>query len=159
MLKLKSIHADSPGVMAPPPVLYLGAVVSGLCIQFFDPIHLFQGWLSIGIGILLIIGSSIVILWGIRTMKHAGTNVNPERPATAIVQTGPFRFSRNPLYISMSILQLGLATALSSFWLVATLVIVLFIMTWGVILREERYLEKKFGQEYMDYKLRVRRWL
>ncbi len=79
-------------------------------------------------------------------MRLAGTNVNPERPATTIVQSGPFRFSRNPLYLSLSIIQLGIAIAINSVWILLTLFVCLVVVTMGVIRREERYLERKFAK-------------
>jgi protein-S-isoprenylcysteine O-methyltransferase Ste14 len=92
-------------------------------------------------------------------MRRAGTNVDPRAPALLIVTHGPFRFTRNPLYLSLTLLTIGLALCFNIIWALVTLVPTLIIMRQGVILREERYLEGKFGQPYLDYKRTVRRWI
>ena len=87
------------------------------------------------------------------------TAVNPDQPPTFLVTTGPYRFSRNPMYVGLTLLQLGFALTFNSFWLVLTLVPTLLIMSRGVIDREEQFLATMFGQTYIDYRNRVRRWL
>lgn len=109
-------------------------------------------------------GSIAALQWGIgplgkRAMKQAGTNINPLQPATSLVTTGPFRFSRNPLYLSLTLLFAGLSLILNSLWGLIALAPVLAILHFGVILREERYLEAKFGESYRQYRTQVRRWL
>ena len=91
-------------------------------------------------------------------MKQAGTNVNHLQPATSLVITGPFRFSRNPLYLSLTILFAGLSLVVNTLWGFIALVPVLVVLHFGVILREERYLEAKFGESYRQYRSQVRRW-
>ncbi len=92
-------------------------------------------------------------------MKAAGTNINPTLPAKAIVSSGPFRFSRNPLYLSLTTIYLGLTLAVNTWWGIVVLIPLLIVMHRGVVLREERYLEQKFGQSYRQYRSRVRRYL
>ena len=92
-------------------------------------------------------------------MRAAGTNVRPSLPATAIVTTGPFRFSRNPLYCSLTLLYLGLTAIFNTWWGLIVLVPLLLVMHFGVVLREERYLERKFGDTYRQYRMSVRRYL
>ena len=92
-------------------------------------------------------------------MQAAGTNVDPHRPAMVLVENGPFRFSRNPLYIALTLLFLGLSLVVDTWWGIVLLFPVLIIMHWGVILREERYLDQKFGASYRQYCTRVRRYL
>jgi len=92
-------------------------------------------------------------------MHRAGTNVRPDRPATALVTGGPFRFSRNPLYVSLIALYLGITLLFDALWPLILLIPVLAFVHWGIVLREERYLELKFGDAYRDYKTRVRRWI
>ena len=91
-------------------------------------------------------------------MKRAGTNLRPDRPATVVVTDGPFRFSRNPLYLSLIALYLGITLLFDAFWPLVTLAPALAVMHWGAVLRKEQYLEAKFGDEYRAYKARVRRW-
>jgi len=92
-------------------------------------------------------------------MQAAGTNVNPSLPTTSIVTSGPFRLSRNPLYVAVTLLYFGLILALNTWWGIIMLIPLLIIMHFGVVLREERYLEEKFGDEYRRYKARVARYL
>jgi protein-S-isoprenylcysteine O-methyltransferase Ste14 len=92
-------------------------------------------------------------------MRAAGTNINPVLPATAIVTSGPFRFSRNPLYLSLTLLYLGLALSFNTWWGIVVLVPLLIVMHRGVVLREERYLDHKFGESYRQYRSTVRRYL
>lgn len=97
--------------------------------------------------------------WGSATMHRAGTNVRPDRPATALVTGGPFRFSRNPLYLSLITLYLGITLFCNVTWALIILAPVLAFVHWRIVLREEKYLEAKFGDAYRDYKTRVRRWI
>jgi len=92
-------------------------------------------------------------------MHRAGTNVRPDRPATALVTGGPFRFSRNPLYLSLITLYVGITLLFDALWPLILLVPVLAFVHWGIVKREEHYLELKFGDAYRDYKTRVRRWI
>jgi protein-S-isoprenylcysteine O-methyltransferase Ste14 len=150
---------DKPGVAAPPPLLYGSAFVLVLVFRWFWPIpisgHAGALWLGLA---LLVLGVGIAA-WGIRTMQAAGTNVNPGLPTTVIVASGPFRFSRNPLYLALTLLHLGLTLAFNTWWGIVVLVPVLIIMHRGVVLREERYLEQKFGESYRQYLSTVRRYL
>ena len=92
-------------------------------------------------------------------MTWAGTNVPSKLPTTTIVDTGPFRFTRNPIYVGMMLGLIGLAIAFNSLWLLMTLALFALIIRYGVITREEAYLERKFGDVYRRYRARVRRWL
>ncbi|MGE5443670.1 MAG: methyltransferase family protein [Ignavibacteriales bacterium] len=106
-----------------------------------------------------IIGSVALIIWSVRTFRLAKTSLIPVKPTTAIVTDGPFRFSRNPIYVGFAFLYLGVGLWLNALWVVVMLVPLLLVIQSYVIVREERYLELKFGQEYLQYKARVRRWL
>jgi protein-S-isoprenylcysteine O-methyltransferase Ste14 len=107
----------------------------------------------------LLIASVILARRAESVMRQAGTNVRPDQPALTLVASGPFRFSRNPLYLASSGLYLGVSLLVDSLWPIVLLVPTLIILRWGVIGREERYLEAKFGDEYRAYMARVRRWL
>ena len=98
-------------------------------------------------------------LWAQRIMRAAGTNIRPDQPATAIVSEGPFVFTRNPLYLTLLALYAGIGIALASTTFLAVIVPLALVLHFGVVLREERYLEAKFGDVYRDYKSRVRRWI
>lgn len=150
---------DTPGVIAPPPLIYLTGVVIGLLLRSPASTPFLPRGLGYGLGAVLILSAVWISLWGVREMRRAGTAVNPRIPTTALVTTGPFRFSRNPLYVSLTLCYLGIAIAAQSLWALGLLLGVLALMQYGVIFREERYLERRFGAEYVRYKERVRRWI
>ena len=156
---MPSTDDDRPGVLAFPPLIYAAGLIAGFLLQALLPLHL--GW-GIGgrlLGGLLLALALAIVLWAERTMSRAGTNVNPMKPAKALVTEGPFRYSRNPMYLALTTLYVGISLLFATFAPLIFLPLVLAVMHFGVILREERYLELKFGQEYRRYKARVRRWL
>jgi protein-S-isoprenylcysteine O-methyltransferase Ste14 len=150
---------DKPGVAAPPPLLYGSAFVLVLVFRWFWPMPIFGHAVALWPGLALLVLGVGIAAWGGRTMHAAGTNVNPALPTTAIVASGPFRFSRNPLYLALTLLYLGLTLAFNTWWGIVVLAPVLIIMHRGVVLREERYLEQKFGETYRQYRSKVRRYL
>src|SRR5262249_6758965 len=93
------------------------------------------------------------------TITRAGSNVPTNRPTTTIVDRGPYRFTRNPIYLAMVLALIGPAIALNSLWLLLTLVPFALVIRYGVVAREEAYLQRKFGDDYRRYRARVRRWL
>jgi protein-S-isoprenylcysteine O-methyltransferase Ste14 len=147
------------GVIAPPPLIYLAGVVIGLVLPNPIPTAILPRGLGYGVGAVLIVSAVWIALWGVREMRRSGTAVDPRIPTTALVTTGPFRFSRNPLYLSLTLCYLGIAIAAQSLWTLVLLPGVLLVMQYGVIYREERYLEDGFGAEYVRYKQRARRWI
>jgi len=150
---------DNPGVIAPPPLIYAGALAIGLLANRLYPIAFLPRGLSRVLGWPLIVGGPVVGSLGLREMKRADTNVDPREPTTAIVTGGPYRFTRNPLYLSMTLIYAGITALANALPAALLLPVVLHIMRRGVIEREERYLARKFGDEYLDYKARVRRWI
>jgi protein-S-isoprenylcysteine O-methyltransferase Ste14 len=110
-------------------------------------------------GLVILVMSIILARSAETAMKRAGTNIRPDRPTLAIVTDGPFRFSRNPLYLAAAGLYLAVALLVNTLWPLLLLVPVLLVLHWGVIRREERYLEAKFGDSYREYRARVRRWV
>ena len=98
-------------------------------------------------------------IWAVDTMTRAGSNVPTNRPTTTIVESGPYRFTRNPIYLGMFGSLVGLAIAFDNLWLLAMLVPFALVIRYGVVAREEVYLERKFGEPYRGYRRRVRRWL
>ena len=109
-------------------------------------------------GLALVAGLGLLAACFLR-FKAAGTNVPTWMPSTALVISGPYRFSRNPIYLALTIIYLGLALAYGSWWPIVLLAPVLIVMRFGVIGREERYLEAKFGDAYRAYRASVRRWI
>jgi protein-S-isoprenylcysteine O-methyltransferase Ste14 len=110
-------------------------------------------------GALIAVFAAALFIWSIRIFHAAGTPVPGNRPTTTIVKAGPYRFSRNPIYLAFSLFQTGLALGVNDAWLLVTLLPAIFVMSFVVIPREERYLEACFGDEYKRYKASVRRWL
>ncbi len=150
---------DTAGVAVRPPVLYLGTLFLGGLIDLVFPAPLpdFAARLPTA-GLALVAGLVLLTLCFVR-FKAAGTNVPTWMPTTALVTSGPYRFSRNPIYLALTLVYLGLALAFGSWWPVVLLAPVLIVMRFGVIGREERYLEARFGDAYRDYCASVRRWL
>src|SRR5215813_6037089 len=142
-----------------PPLLYGGAFVLVLVFRWLWPMPIFGQAVALSLGLVLLVLGVGIAARGRRTMQAAGTNVNPALPTNAIVASGPFRFSRNPLYLALTLLYLGLTLAFNTWWGIVVLVPVLIIMHRGVVLREERYLEQKFGETYRQYRSKVRRYL
>jgi len=111
------------------------------------------------LGVLLIAVAIALFSYSVAKFRAAGTPVPARKPTTAIVRTGPYRFSRNPIYLAFTLFQLGIAVWVNSVWLVVTLVVAVMLINSVVIPREEQYLELKFGAQYLDCKASVRRWL
>lgn len=151
---------DHPGVIAKPPYIYFGFLLAGALCGFFYPLPLADkaGLARIAGAILLAAGVLLMSLC-VRRFNKAGTNIPTNLPVNALVTEGPYRFSRNPIYVSMTAIYVGLGLLLDNGWIIALLIPLLLIMRYGVIAREERYLETRFGDPYRDYKTRVRRWL
>jgi len=145
--------------MVRPPLVYLSAIALGVLLHFAWPLRLVSPTLSMAIGAPTVVVAVALFVWSVRTLRIAGTPVPGDRPTTAIVRAGPYRFSRNPIYLAFSLFQLGVACWLESLWLVLTLVPAVALMSFVVIPREERYLELRFPTEYPSYKRAVRRWL
>jgi len=151
---------DNAGVITWPPAIYAIPLAIGIIAHLIYSVNFLpEGWLWRLLGALLIGVGIFLALWAERTMHNAGTNVNPYKPTTAIVTVGPYRFTRNPMYLSMALCYLGVASLMNALWPLLLLLVSLSLINYGVIAREERYLEKKFGDEYVRYKSRVRRWV
>ena len=150
--------ADSPNVIVRPPIAWALAALVGLALNWlmplpFLPAALPASWLG------AIVFALVLVAWAIPTITRAGSNVPTSLPTTTIVETGPYRFTRNPIYLGMLLGLIGLAIAFNSLWLLMTLVPFALVIRYCVITREEAYLERKFGDVYRRYRARVRRWL
>lgn len=150
---------DAVGVGVHPPLVYGGALVIGLLLQWIRPRPFLPIRLARRSGLLLVVLSQLIGLPAFLLMRRAGTSVRPDQPTTALIVTGPFRYSRNPIYISLTLLYTGLATAANALWAILLLPVILLTIDRGMIVREEHYLAQKFGEEYTRYKAHVRRWL
>jgi protein-S-isoprenylcysteine O-methyltransferase Ste14 len=151
--------SDSAGVRVPPPLVYLGGLAVGFALEALLPgssIPAVVQWV-LG-GALLLAGLALLASFN-TTFQRKGTAVEPWKPTTAIVTTGPYRVTRNPAYVGMALVYVGIAVLSQALWVLVPLPVVLLIIDRTVIAREERYLERKFGREYLDYKGSVRRWV
>ena len=152
--------ADTANVIVRPPIAWAFAVLAGLALSWlmplpFSPAAVSAGWL----GAIVFALSLALVAWAISTMTWAGSNVPTHLPTTTIVETGPYRFTRNPIYLGMFLGLVGLGIAFDSLWLLMMLVPFALVIRYGVITREEAYLERKFGDVYRRYRARVRRWV
>lgn len=142
-----------------PPLVYLISLVAGASLELAMPFPFLPGTLAVPLGAPLVVVAIALFAYSVTTFRAAGTPVPARKPTTVIVRTGPYRFSRNPIYLAFSLLQLGIASWVNSVWLLATLIGAVAVIHYVVIPREERYLERRFGARYLDYKASVRRWL
>jgi protein-S-isoprenylcysteine O-methyltransferase Ste14 len=142
-----------------PPLVYLSSIVLGLVLHLVWPARLVPSWVSAPVGATLTVLAIALFVSATRTFRTAGTPIPGNRPTTTIVRTGPYRFSRNPIYLAFSLLQLGLSSWVNSLALLITLIPAVALMSLVVIPREERYLEARFPLGYLPYQASVRRWL
>jgi protein-S-isoprenylcysteine O-methyltransferase Ste14 len=158
-VEASSPQRDISGVIAPPPLVFLAGLAVGFGLEALLPgssVPDALGWI-LG-GALLVAGIALLFLFE-REFQRKQTAANPWRPTTAIATDGPYRLTRNPAYVGMALVYVGIALCSQALWVLLPLPVVVAIIDRGVIAREERYLERKFGQEYVDYKGRVRRWI
>ena len=150
---------DKPGVVAPPPLIYLGALIFGLLLGRRFPVRFLPRALARGLGWPLLGGGVLLLGWFEGAMRQADTPTNPYKPVEHIATGGPFRYTRNPGYLAMTLIYAGIASLANALWALLLLPAAPLVIRRGVIEREERYLERKFGEEYLSYKARVRRWI
>ena len=150
-----------PGIGFPPPLIYAGGLAAGWWVHLRWPLPLTAGAsrpremvAAVCIGVWL-----VLMLWAFAAFLHAHTTFMPNRPARLLVTNGPYRFTRNPMYLSLAALYIGVTLLINSWWPVALLPIVLILIRRAVVAREERYLASAFPVEYSDYCRRVRRWV
>jgi len=150
---------DNPGVIAFPPLIWLVNAVTSVVVHLFIRLPMMKYSLCLVCGMIFIMLAPALALSALRTMKAAGTNVHPSEPALTIVRGGPFRFTRNPMYLALCLLQVALGFFLNDWITLLFVVPLVLIFHYGVVLREERYLTAKFGEPYLQYKREVRRWI
>jgi protein-S-isoprenylcysteine O-methyltransferase Ste14 len=146
-----------PGLLRP-PVIFLSAILLGIALNYAWPCPFVPSALKL-LGPIIILCAVLLFALSLREFRAAGTSVRGSERSSTIVRAGPYRFSRNPIYLSFILLVLGLALWLSDPWLLLTLLPAVGIIAVVVIPREERFLEKNFHEQYSSYKAAVRRWL
>jgi protein-S-isoprenylcysteine O-methyltransferase Ste14 len=158
---LKESH-DTAGVIAPPPLIALAAVLAGMFLDWLLPAYVLVVVLSleirIVIGVLLMAGGAALAVYGRGMFVRSGTHVNPYKPSSALVTTGIFAHVRNPMYVGLAFLVAGIGIALASDWTLVMLVAAALTIHYGVVQREEVYLEAKFGEPYRQYMASVPRY-
>lgn len=149
------------GVRLFPPGVYLGGLVLGYLIQWLFPVAILPGMTLLArlIGLVALIAGGWLMFSAVSMFGRLGTPPNPTQPTTALATDGPYRFTRNPMYLGMALVLAGFAFVGNALWPLIALVPVIYIMRTQVIDREEPYLEAKFGGAYRDFKGRVRRWI
>jgi protein-S-isoprenylcysteine O-methyltransferase Ste14 len=150
-------HAD---VHILPPLLFLGSIALGVLLQFvFSFEFAMESGLRVPLGLALVAAGVGAIAWVMVWMRRTHQDPDPRKPTPELIAGGPFRFSRNPIYVGMALIQTGVGAALGNPWIVLLLVPTLVVLRRGVIEKEEAYLARKFGDSYARYRASVRRWL
>jgi protein-S-isoprenylcysteine O-methyltransferase Ste14 len=152
--------SDNANVLIRPPIALALAAAGGLAATWLYPLPFLPmlvpaGWVG---AIMLALGFALAA-WAVASMRRAGTRFETHQPTARIVTAGPYRFTRNPIYVGMFIALIGLAIGADSLWLLVALAMFYLVIRYGVVAREEAYLERKFGDAYLDYKAKVHRWI
>jgi len=150
---------ENAGVIAPPPLIYFATLAIGLIAHYFAPFAFLPSGINFVLGAFLIVLGLGIGFAAIVVMHRAGTSPHPGEPVRALVANGPFRFTRNPIYVGFALIYLGVTCAINALAALALFPIALLIIHFGVIAREEKYLTRKFGEAYLQYQARVRRWI
>jgi protein-S-isoprenylcysteine O-methyltransferase Ste14 len=154
-----SAEPENAGVIARPPVLFTTAFVLGFLFELLVPTSFGSGLSVPALGLALGLAGFGLMAFAMRYFRLAGTRIETYLPSTALVTAGPYQFSRNPIYVALTLIYAGLALAIDAVWPLAVLPLLLVVLHFGVIRREEAYLEAKFGDAYHAYRARVRRWV
>jgi protein-S-isoprenylcysteine O-methyltransferase Ste14 len=148
-----------PGIHLPPPVIYLAALVIGSVLDYQWPLSPLLGSSRYVVGSIIALAGGLIMPPVLVRFRRSGTTIDVRKPATALITEGPYRFSRNPIYVSLTLLYLGIGTLLNNAWILILVAPVFLVMNLWVVSREERHLEATFGEEFLRYKAAVRRWL
>ena len=150
---------DNPGFLLPPPLTYLLTLVLGLVLDRRSHVPFLPRGVAGILGWPLLGGGVLLNGWFNLTMRRADTPIDPRKPVSKLITEGPFRYTRNPAYLSLTMLYAGIALLRRALWAILLLPLVVVAIQRDQIEREERYLERTFGEEYLAYKERVRRWV
>ncbi len=155
----QEMRKDRAAVPVPPPLLFFGCLAAGFLLEFLSPSRPvgWPGYQAIAGGLVAV--SGFLALGAFRALRKSWTPFDPWRPTVMIIREGPFRYSRNPLYLALLLLLIAAALLAGSLWLILAVPVLLFLLDAFAIRPEEEYLERKFGDVYRDYKASVRRWI
>jgi protein-S-isoprenylcysteine O-methyltransferase Ste14 len=157
--RMSDDERDNPGIKVPPPLIYLLPLILGLLLDKKAHVPFLTRSAARSLGWPLLGGGVLLSRWFLRTMREAHAPVRTDRPVPRLTTEGPFRYTRNPGYLSMAMIYAGIAILRNALWAILFLPLVLYVTQREVIGREERYLERTFGEEYLTYKAQVRRWV
>lgn len=151
---------NSPGVHFPPPFLFVAGLALAWWLHRQQPLAIFtsNSGLRLLAGWFVFLQGFVLLLTGLATLFLNRTAIYPNQPASALIQSGPYRFTRNPMYLALAISYVGFAMLSNMLWALILLPVVIIALHVTVIRREERYLQEAFGRTYTDYCRRVRRW-
>jgi protein-S-isoprenylcysteine O-methyltransferase Ste14 len=152
-------HSGVPNVKIIPPLVYLAGIVIGIVISIWIPTKIVPSSLAWMLGGILIVCGAILTGSAILKFKGVGTTVRPDRAASTLVDVGPYRITRNPMYLGLALVYVGVALADQSVWALILLPVVLSIIQRRAIEPEEAFLERRFGADYIRYKENVSRWI
>jgi protein-S-isoprenylcysteine O-methyltransferase Ste14 len=150
---------DNPGISVPPPLIYVVSLVLGLMLDGRRYLPFLPRGVARGLGFSLLSVGAVLNAWFLLTIRKIDVPIRTDRPVPRLTTEGPFRYSRNPSYLALAIIYAGIASVRNSLWAMLLLAPAVWVMQREVIGREERYLERAFGEEYLAYKGRVRRWV
>lgn len=156
---MRNASPDTAQVLILPPLLYGAEFLIGLLLHWAFPVYILPPTIARGIGVVCVLVSFPLALMTFRVLSRAHTPVDPLKPTTALVTEGPFRYSRNPIYVALTWLYVGVALLINALWILLLVVPAVLVIRYGVIAREEVYLTRKFGDAYRQYTTQVRRWL
>jgi protein-S-isoprenylcysteine O-methyltransferase Ste14 len=156
---MADIGSDAPEVKIIPPLVYLAGLVIGLLVSIWIPTRVVYSWQAWLLGAILIVCGAVLAGSAVLKFKDTGTSVRPDRAPSALVLAGPYRLTRNPMYLGLALVYLGIAIAGQSLWALILLAVVLTIIRRRAIEPEEAFLQRRFGADYVRYKATVRRWL
>jgi protein-S-isoprenylcysteine O-methyltransferase Ste14 len=154
-----STSPDRAAVAFHPPVLLAVCIGGGFMERWLFPFPVVADWLAVPIGLPIVVLALALFVWAVITMRNRGASIPTHTATDVIVAEGPYRFSRNPIYLAMVLLLAGLGFWANAVWFFAWAILAVVLLTFYVIKREERYLETKFGETYLTYKRRTRRWI
>ena len=151
--------SDAPNVRIVPPLVYVAGLAIGFLASTWAPTRVLPHSIAWSIGAVMALSGAALMCSALFQFHTAGTTVRPDRAPVAFVITGPYQFTRNPMYLGLATLYLGVSIAAQSLWALILLLLVLVIIQRWAIEREEAFLERRFGRDYKEYRARVPRWL
>jgi protein-S-isoprenylcysteine O-methyltransferase Ste14 len=149
---------ESPGVTFPPPLIFIGFYATGYVLERVAPIPLVVPVTLTYLGWVIVVASIVVMLFGFLEFRHAHTTILPNHGSSAFISHGIFSLTRNPLYLSLAMLYVGFALRFEVWWALVVFIALIPTIDFYVIIREEKYLEERFGDTYRTYCKRIPRW-